>query len=231
MASGPRPRHVIGFAHRGARAHAPENTIEAFLTACRMGATALETDVWLSRDGQVVIDHDGRIGSWFRSVPIGRVDATDLPDHLPTLAELQAAVGTRIQLSIDVKDPAAIDGILAVRAAGGPEALAATWLCDPDIARLATWRALDPHVRLVASVRRHHLRSIRLDELRDIGIDAVNLPHRHWSPELVRRVHRRGLAAFAWGVQCPHRMRTLVRWQIDALYSDHTDRLVAVVDS
>ena len=39
------------FAHRGARAHAPENTLEAFTLALRLGATGLESDVWLTADG------------------------------------------------------------------------------------------------------------------------------------------------------------------------------------
>lgn len=41
----------IGFAHRGAKAHAPENTPEAFDLAVRLGATGIESDVWLSADG------------------------------------------------------------------------------------------------------------------------------------------------------------------------------------
>ena len=52
----------IGFAHRGARAHAPENTIEAFTLALRLGATGLESDVWSTADGEAVLDHDGVIG-------------------------------------------------------------------------------------------------------------------------------------------------------------------------
>ena len=54
-----RVRAPIGFAHRGARAHAPENTLAAFSLALEMGATALESDVWLTADGVAVLDHDG----------------------------------------------------------------------------------------------------------------------------------------------------------------------------
>ena len=50
----PDARPVVG--HRGNRAHAPENTIEAFISARRMGATALESDVWLTSDGVAVLD-------------------------------------------------------------------------------------------------------------------------------------------------------------------------------
>ncbi|HET8930713.1 MAG TPA: glycerophosphodiester phosphodiesterase [Acidimicrobiales bacterium] len=222
-------RPVIGFAHRGARAHAPENTIEAFLTACRMGATALETDVWLTRDGIPVLDHDGRVGRFGRSRPIAEVHASELPGHIPSLSELQASLGTHIRLSIDVKDPRAIEAIIAVRATAGVEALRHTWLCDPDVDRLARWRRLDPDVRLVASERRRHLRRLSLAALAGRGIEVVNLPHRSWTPRLVDDCHRAGLLAFAWGVQCPARMHRLIGWGIDALYSDHTDRMVAAL--
>ena len=41
----------ITFAHRGACAYAPENTLEAFALGLRLGATGLESDVWLTADG------------------------------------------------------------------------------------------------------------------------------------------------------------------------------------
>lgn len=51
----PLPRVV---AHRGDSAHYPENTLEAFMSAYNMGVDVIETDIHLSRDGQVVIWHD-----------------------------------------------------------------------------------------------------------------------------------------------------------------------------
>ncbi len=46
-------------AHRGLSAEAPENTVKAFELAGEKGFYAVETDVWLSKDGQFVISHDG----------------------------------------------------------------------------------------------------------------------------------------------------------------------------
>lgn len=51
----PMPRVV---AHRGDSKHFPENTIEAFISAVKMGIDVIETDVHLSKDNQVVIWHD-----------------------------------------------------------------------------------------------------------------------------------------------------------------------------
>jgi len=49
----------IAFAHRGASAHEQPNTLEAFRLGLRLGATGLESDVWLTADGVPVLDHDG----------------------------------------------------------------------------------------------------------------------------------------------------------------------------
>lgn len=49
------------WAHRGASAHAPENSLEAFELARSMGADGIELDVQLSADGRVVVCHDETI--------------------------------------------------------------------------------------------------------------------------------------------------------------------------
>ena len=46
------------WAHRGASAYAPENTMEAFRLAKKMGADGLELDVHLTKDGHMVVAHD-----------------------------------------------------------------------------------------------------------------------------------------------------------------------------
>ena len=49
------------FAHRGASAQAPENTLEAFSLAISMGADGLELDVHLSSDGELMVIHDAKV--------------------------------------------------------------------------------------------------------------------------------------------------------------------------
>lgn len=48
-------------AHRGASGYAPENTMEAFELAVKMGADGIELDVHFTADGEVVICHDEKI--------------------------------------------------------------------------------------------------------------------------------------------------------------------------
>ena len=51
----------VNFAHRGASARAPENTLEAFRIAAEDGAGGLETDVHMTIDGRVVAIHDDSV--------------------------------------------------------------------------------------------------------------------------------------------------------------------------
>src|SRR5512139_3897230 len=85
---------IHNIAHRGASAYEPENTLRAFARAIDMGATMLELDVHLSRDGQLVVIHDpdlsrttngsGLVGD-LSLADIQRLDA-GLGEHVPTLA-------------------------------------------------------------------------------------------------------------------------------------------------
>ncbi len=52
----PKPRAI---AHRGASGDYPENTLPAFIAARDAGAAYIELDVHMTRDGRVVVAHDG----------------------------------------------------------------------------------------------------------------------------------------------------------------------------
>jgi glycerophosphoryl diester phosphodiesterase len=52
------PAPVLNIAHRGARAYAPENTLEAIDKAVPFGCPMVELDVHLSKDGELIVVHD-----------------------------------------------------------------------------------------------------------------------------------------------------------------------------
>ncbi|MBQ4102516.1 MAG: hypothetical protein IJC85_06500, partial [Oscillospiraceae bacterium] len=54
-------RRPIINAHRGANTIAPENTVEAMIEAAKAGADVVECDVWVTKDNQLVINHNGNI--------------------------------------------------------------------------------------------------------------------------------------------------------------------------
>ena len=57
--------------HRGARGHAPENTLAGFETALRFGVSALELDINVSSDHRIVIHHDPQLNPAITRNPNG----------------------------------------------------------------------------------------------------------------------------------------------------------------
>ncbi len=223
----------VAFAHRGARAAAPENTIEAFTLAVTLGATGLETDAWLTSDGVAVLDHDGVVRSGLRRRPISQVSAADLPATVATVAQLYEAVGCDLELSVDVKDPAAAAPLVAAaRAAGGDDALGRLWLCSPDWRVAASWRDLSPAVRLVDSTRRRQVKEgieKRAAVLAAADVDALNMHHSDWNGGLTTLVHRFGVHAFAWDCQFERVVASMLVAGIDGVYGDHVEEMVAAL--
>jgi len=223
-------RPPIAFAHRGARAHAPENTLEAFELALRLGATGIESDAWLTADGRAVLDHDGLVGGRLRRRSIGEVARAELPDHIPELDELYERCGTAYELSLDLKDDAVAEAVVAAAERAGEVAVARLWLCHPRLDTLVDWRARWPEVHLVHSTTLRRLEGTserHAAALADHGIDVVNLHQTEWTGGMVALYHRFERLAFAWDVQFDHLMDDLFDAGIDALYSDHVDRLAA----
>ncbi|MGL5380288.1 glycerophosphodiester phosphodiesterase family protein [Clostridium sp.] len=54
-------RHQFIIGHRGIPSLAPENTMSGYKKAFELGADVLETDIYLTKDNQIVIMHDGTI--------------------------------------------------------------------------------------------------------------------------------------------------------------------------
>jgi glycerophosphoryl diester phosphodiesterase len=114
-------------AHRGASAHAPENTLHAFELAVRQGADAFELDVRLTRDGAPVVIHDATLkrttnltgpvrartlaelrmadaGHWFTPDAGRTLPFRDQGVKIPTLAEVLWAFPA-MPVLVEVKEP------------------------------------------------------------------------------------------------------------------------------
>lgn len=223
----------IAFAHRGARAIARDNTIEAFTLALAMGATGLESDVWVTSDGVPVLDHDGVVGRLMSRTPIAKTPRAELPEHIPTLYELWETCGTDFELSLDVKDPAAAIPVIetAQRAAQdfSCDLAASLWLCHPYWETVAGWKQRHPEVRVVDSTRLNRLKDgpeRHAARLADAGIDAINMHHSDWTGGLTTLFHRFELLCFGWDAQYERVLDETFDLGIDGIFSDHVDRMM-----
>ena len=201
--------------------------MQSFELALRLGATAVESDVWLTADGVAVLDHDGVVGPRLRRRAISETDHRDLPGHIPTLADLYARIGAEADLSLDIKDANAAAEVLAcARDAGAEHRL---HMCHPDRSLVASWRELSPTVTLVESIR---MRSVEGSFERhvaasaEIGIGVLNLHHTEWTGGLIAMVHRFEMLAFGWDAQHERVLDELLDSGIDGVFSDHVERMV-----
>jgi glycerophosphoryl diester phosphodiesterase len=217
----------IGFAHRGAAADAPENTLPAFALALELGATGLESDVWLTADRIAVLDHDGR-GPGGR--PIHVCARAELAPHVPTLADLYTECGRDFELSLDVKDPDAAPAVVRVARRAGAEGR--LWLCHWSWRVVAPWRGLSESVRLVDSTRLAHMRTppgARAERMVALDLDALNLHWSDWSPALAQTFRAAGRKLLAWDVQDESSLRAMLELGVDGVFSDHVARMMAVL--
>ena len=110
------PKPAI-IAHRGASLYAPENTLPAFQLAILQGADAIELDVKLSADGQVVVIHDQTIdrttgeNGRVRELSLEVLRSLDAGSHfdisfqgaqIPTLVEVLDIISQRSFLNIEL---------------------------------------------------------------------------------------------------------------------------------
>ncbi|HBY09528.1 MAG TPA: glycerophosphodiester phosphodiesterase, partial [Chloroflexi bacterium] len=110
------PRPAI-FAHRGASAYAPENTLAAFKLAVDQGADAIELDAKLCADGQIIVIHDQTVertsngAGKVADLPLSALQELDAGswfglefkgEPIPTLDEVFEAVGQKIFINIEL---------------------------------------------------------------------------------------------------------------------------------
>ena len=219
----------ILFAHRGASAYSPENTLESFALALKLGATGLESDIWTTRDGVLVLDHDGVVKSRLRSKPIAEFNRSALPSHIPSLEQLLQHCGTQYQLSLDVKDPVVFETIENTVANIDESMLERMWLCHPSSELLMSKRDSILHCKLVDSTRLAKIKEgpeRRAANLASSGIEACNMHHTDWNGGLVALFHRFNIVSFGWDMQHESVLENAIRMGLDGVFSDWPDRMI-----
>jgi len=223
----------ILFAHRGASAYAPENTLDAFSLALKLGASGLESDIWATRDGALVLDHDGVVNSRLRSKPIAEMDRSALPSHIPSLEQLLQHCGTQYQLSLDVKDPVVFETIERIVANIDESMLDRLWLCHPSFDLLINKRTSTQKCKLVDSTRLAKIKEgpeRRAATLAANGIEAFNMHYSDWNGGLVALFHRFNIVSFGWDMQHEAVIENGIRMGLDGVFSDWPDRMIEVTN-
>jgi glycerophosphoryl diester phosphodiesterase len=153
---------VLIIGHRGARNLWPENSLEGFKRTRDLGVDAVEFDVHLARDGEMVVIHDPSLERTTEGTgPVVDRTATELAAlGVPSLeAVLDVYAGTAVELHIEIKTDALgrpYEGLekrlLDVIGRRKLEQQAIVTCFVPEI--LETVRRLSPQQRVLASLDR-----------------------------------------------------------------------------
>jgi len=226
-------------AHRGASAYRPENTLSAYALAIEQRADMIEIDLHRTRDGALVVTHDAELG-WLggegeiAGASLSEVRALDAGDGqpVPTLEEVLDRFGSAIAFNLEIKrgvdaeypelEQRAID---AVRKRGLLAGTLFSSFYDPVLERL---RAIAPEARIALLISRRYPIDI-LSRARAVGAEAVNPEAPLVTRELVDEIHAAGLAVYPFTVDAPERMRELLDWGVDGLFTNRPERMRAMV--
>ena len=222
---------VLVLGHRGASAHAVENTMPAFERARADGADGVELDVRLARDGQLVVFHDDDLRRLAgRAERISDLDGAQIARvelaggaRIPRLEEVLEALNP-LMVNVEIKPPGwrhAREVVRAVlrcveRAAAMDRVLVSSF----DAAVVALVRRTTP----LSTGLLFHARQRR--PLRRAWLAPILRPHAlHPEKVLVDGAamqgwRRAGYAVNVWTVDDPAEVRRLARLGVDAIISN-----------
>ena len=230
---------VLRVGHRGARGYAPENTLASFKLGVELGASVIETDVHISKDGEVVLIHDHTVdrttdghgfvkdmtvaelkqldaGSWF--------DPKFAGQRILTLAELLEWAKDRVPVALEIKNgPIYYPGIAekTIRLLREYGMLRQAILLSFDHFVLREAKMIEPQVatgilyagRLIDPVA----------AAKAAGADSLNPAWAFLTPDTVQSAHAAGLAVSPW---CPNdvpTLRMLDQMGVDSIGTDYPD--------
>lgn len=228
------------WAHRGASAAAPENTMEAFLLAERMGADGIELDIQLSADGEVIVLHDETVDRTASGsgrvcdLTLAQLKALDFScgmaayagARIPALREVYAAFkNSRMFLNVEIKCEQGDYRTLCKKALEieremgmGGRILYSSFNWDA----LREVRRLCPQAE-IALLYERALWSPQKYAL-EMGAGAVH-PSKYalLIPGVVRRCHRKGVRVHPWTIDSPFALRLLTWLGTDAIITNRPD--------
>ena len=252
----PAQPRVLIVGHRGARGIAPENTLASFQMAIDIGVDAIELDLHVTRDGDLVVMHDpalerttdgtGEIGD-FTFDELNRLNAAAKfvgeieygVQRIPTLHQVFDLVGGKPSLYLEIKlrnNNTRYPGIerKMLDVVRGFNALTSTLVTSFDFASLAEVKRIEPAIRTQVNISAGYFDSLGSIEPKDVAMDLVKRGYRwiainkkYLTPEMFTALKERELNVHPWVVNEVDEMWRFVDMGVDLITTDRPDLLVA----
>lgn len=240
------PQPII-LAHRGASAHAPENTLAAFELALAQNADGIELDVKLTADGHVVVIHDARVdrttGGHGRVKDLSLAQLQSLEagsffsekyrgEKIPTLEEVFETVGKRTFINVELtnyntpRDQLVETVCMLVKKFSLQKRVIFSSFLASNLSKARAYLPGVPRGLLSFS-------GLLGTWARSFGFtfgryQALHPNLKDVTPEQVQRVHRLKRRIHVWTVDAAEDMRRLFDWGVDAIITDDPQLAVQV---
>jgi len=213
---------ILNIAHRGFTRSFPDNTLEAFNAAIKLGVDGIECDVHETADNRFVIYHDNDIeGKGISELKLAEIRKVRLAEkyRIPTLEETLETCRERLLLNIELKLVYSLDRFLStVRAVVKPEEVIFSSFYGTLINELAD---------LAPEIRRGILTGFPIaDPLKLVSMvrAQVMLPRFGFATTaLVDKMHSHNLSLIVWDCNTQDNIRTALAWEVDGIISDNPD--------
>jgi len=211
---------VLNIAHRGARAVAPENTIEAIDKAAELGADMVEIDVHLSRDGELVVTHDLK-----EDLTLAEIHVKD--PRIPTLTEcVMRALGLSMLVNIEIKNLPKRYPQIEVKIVAVIERLDAVrhvLVSSFDHESLAAVRRLSATTATAVLTKDRLYQPI--EYLSRLDADALHPGGYVPDCDTIRDIRASGRGLNVWTENDPEQMRRFIELGVTGIITDYPDRL------
>lgn len=244
----------MNFAHRGASAAAPENTLAAFDAAVSAGADALELDVRMTKDRQIAVIHDEAVNRTtdgagaVRRMTLAELRALDAGHRFvgfrdaglaaPTLEEtLRRYPETFVNVEIKGKETDAAKGVLAAITNAGAENR--VLVVSEDGGVIGRFRELSEG-RISTGASRHEVvafflaSKLRLAWMLDPAYDSLQIPPEYKglaiaTPRFFEAAHSRNISVDVWIINDEKEMTRLLDLGADGIMTDHPEKLSEIL--
>ncbi len=234
----PEEQRFWRIAHRGASAHAPENTLAAFREAARLGADMVELDVQMTADGQAIVLHDATLDRFpghagevrFKTLDEIRLVNAGMGERIPTLEEaIQVCREELLGIYIELKTGAAIDAVARAFQEYDLYQWALVGSFRPDW--VAELKQRDRRIRTAILFHSPHVDPVALAQAVDADFvhpcweNAAEQPHRLLTQAWLDRVREAGLGVILWHEERPEEIAALRKLGVDGICSDAPELL------
>ena len=230
--------------HRGAKGHAPENTLAGIKKAAALGCRWVEFDVRLTADKRIVLMHDdeldrttdgtgpvaGAMLEEIRALDAGRWFSADYTgEKVPTLDEAMEALAARgMSANVEIK---ASKGCEAEAGAAVAKAIAQRWMnaSPPPFISSFSAQSLAAARDVAPQVPRALLTLVFLPgwaaQMAQLGCATFNVLDRLITERRVRNVRQAGYRMLAFTVNDRRRAADLLSWGVESVITDYPDRM------